>query len=101
MHASAYLSIHTGAEISVETTDPNEVAGIIQEMGEHLPKALVKSWWLGEFKLSGPWWYRISNLDSHGPVIGLWLVGQLCRRGWEVFQVNQGTVTTYHLRLTG
>jgi len=100
VHASAYLCIHAGPDISIETTDSTELAGVLQELGELLPRALIKSWWLGEFKLSGPWWYRLSNLEPHGSVIGLWLVGQLCRRGWEVFQVNQGNVTTYHLRPT-
>ena len=100
MHASAYLCIHAGLDVSIETTDSTEVAGILQELGELLPRALIKSWWLGEFKLSGPWWYRLSNLEPHGSVIGLWLVGRLCGRGWEVFQVNQGAVTTYHLRRT-
>ena len=98
MQASAYLCIHAGSDISVETTDPAEVAVVLQELGELVPRAIITTWWLGEFKLSGPLWYRVSNLESHGPVIGLWLVGQLCSRGWEVFQVHQGNFTTYHLR---
>ena len=100
MHASAYLCIHAGSELAVETTDPTELAGVLQELGELMPKATIKSWWLGELKQSGPWWYRVSNVETRGPVIGLWLVGQLCARGWEVFQVHQGEPTTYHLRRT-
>ena len=97
MHTSAYMCIHAGSDLSVETTDPAEVAVVLQELGELVPRAMIKSWWLGEFNLSGPWWYRVTDLESHGPVIALWLVGQLCGRGWEVFQVNQAP-TTYHLR---
>jgi hypothetical protein len=98
VQASAYLCIHAGSDISVETTDSTEVAVVLQELGGLVPRATINSWWLGEFKLSGPWWYRVSNLEPHGAVIGLWLVGQLCSKGWEVFQVNQGNLTTYHLR---
>jgi hypothetical protein len=98
VQASAYLCIRAGADISVETTDATEVAVVLQELGELVPRATIKSWWVGEFKLSGPWWYRISDVEPHGPAIGLWLVGQLCSRGWEVFQVHQGNFTTYHLR---
>lgn len=98
MAASAYLCIHAGSDISVEATDSTEVAMVLQELGALMPRAIINSWWLGEFKQSGPWWYRVSNLESHGPVIGLWLVGQLSGKGWEVFQVNQGNLTTYHLR---
>lgn len=98
MKTSAYMCITVGADVSVETTDPTEVAEVLVELGELLPWALIKSWWLGELKMAGPWWYRVSNLESHGPVIGLWLVGRLCVRGWEVFQVHQGTAKVYHLR---
>jgi hypothetical protein len=100
VHASAYMCIHAGPEISVSTTDPTEIAEVLQQLGELMPRAMIKSWWLGEFKLSGPWWYSVSNVGTHGPVIALWLVGQLCGRGWEVFQVNQGDPTSYHLRRT-
>lgn len=100
MHASGYIGIHAGLDVSVETTDAADVAVIIQELGDLMPRAIVKSWWLGEFQLSGPSWYRVSGLESHGPRIGLWLVGRLCARGWEVFQVDQGNPTTYHMRRT-
>ena len=100
MPASAYLCIHAGSDLSVETTDPADVAVLLMELGEAMPSATLKSWWLGEYRLTGPWWYRVSNLDSHGRRVGLWLVGQLCARGWEVFQVDQGDLTTYHLRRT-
>lgn len=98
MHASAYMCIHAGLDLSVDTTDPADVAGVLQELGELMPRAIIKSWCIGEFKLTGPWWYRVSNLETRGPLIGLWMVGQLCARGWEVFQVNQGDPTNYHLR---
>jgi len=98
MHASAYLCIHAGLDLSVDTTDPTDVAVLLQELGELMPKAVSRSWCFGEFKLTGPWWYRVSNLETRGPLIGLWLVGELCARGWEVFQVNQGDPTSYHLR---
>ena len=97
MHASAYTSIHAGSEVSVSTTDPTAVAEALQQLGELMPRALIKSWWLGEFKLSGPGWYSGTSVGTHGPAIGLWLVGQLCSKGWEVFQVNQGDTTGYHL----
>jgi hypothetical protein len=63
-----------------------------------MPAAVIASRWFGEFKLAGPCWYRVSNLDSNGPRIGLWVVSQLCARGWEVFQVDPGFPSTYHLR---
>ena len=98
MHASAYVCIHAGQDLSVDATDSTDVAVVLQALGEFMPRATIKSWCLGEFKRTGPWWYRVTNLETRGPVIGLWLVGQLCARGWEVFQVNQGDPTSYHLR---
>ena len=98
MHASAYTCIRAGVDVSVDTTDPNDVAAVLRELGELMPRAIVRSWCFGEFKLTGPWWYRVSNLETRGPLIGPWLVGELCGRGWEVFQVNQGDPTSYHLR---
>ena len=98
MHASAYMCIHAGLEVSVDATDPTDVAAVLRDLGELMPRAVVRSWCFGEFKLTGPWWYRVSNLETRGPVIGLWLVGELCARGWEVFQVSQGDPTSYHLR---
>lgn len=98
MHSSAYMCIRASLDLSVETTDSSDVAVVLQELGELMPRAVIRSWCIGEFKLVGPWWYRVSNLETRGPVIGLWLVGQLCARGWEVFQVNQGEPISYHLR---
>ena len=100
MHASGYICIHAGADLTVDATDSADIAVILQELGELMPRAAIKTWWLGEFKQAGPWWYRISNLDVLGPRIGFWLVGQLGARGWEVFQVEQGNPATYHLRRT-
>ena len=101
MQATAYICIHAGADVAVEATESADLAEILQECGEVMPKALIKTSWLGEFKKTGPWWYRITNVDTHGPRIGLWLVRELCARGWEVFQVGHGTPTTYDLRRRG
>jgi hypothetical protein len=100
MHASGYICIRAGADIAVDATDAADLANILQELGETSPRGVIKTWWLGEFQKTGPWWYRISNLDTHGPHIALWLVGQLCTRGWEVFQVDPGQPAVYHLRRT-
>jgi hypothetical protein len=43
VHASAYLCIRAGADISVETTDATEVAVALQELGELVPRATIKS----------------------------------------------------------
>jgi hypothetical protein len=102
MSASAYICVRAGAEVVIDATDPSDVALALQEMLDLAPKALIRNWWLGEFKASGPGWYRVANVEPHGPAIGLWLVGQLGARGWEVFQVDQGRPISYHLRrLTG
>ena len=41
MHASAYLCIHAGLDLSVDTTDPTDVAVVLQELGELMPKAII------------------------------------------------------------
>ncbi len=100
MPTSGYICIHAAAEIAIDATDSADLAQILQELGETSPRGVIKTWWLGEFQKTGPWWYRISNLDTHGPHIALWVVGQLCVRGWEVFQVDRTPYTIYHLRRT-
>ena len=99
MHASAYMCIHAGPEISVSTTDPTEIAEVLQQLGEHAEghdQELV-AWRIQAVRAVVV--QRFKRGDSW-PRDGLWLVGQLCGRGWEVFQVNQGDPTGYHLRRT-